>query len=127
MSTGIAITVSVFGFGQVATAEPAESRQNTPYEMCIESANTELIECGVEAGKDTIKAGAITYGATPGTPQIRAAAAELVGGLTLLYNTGECAGEYIARRIECNSEAEERSIRRRARVSRRRRARRNRH
>lgn len=123
--TGGLLIVSNLGFGQVAIAEPTESRQKTSYEMCIEAANTELINCELEASKDAFKSGSITFTATYGIPQVRATAAGAVAGATLLYETAECSGEYIARRIECKSEAEERSARRR--VSRRRRARRNRH
>ncbi|MEM7555323.1 MAG: hypothetical protein AAF378_14705 [Cyanobacteria bacterium P01_A01_bin.84] len=116
----------MFGIAPVAIAEPTESRQKTSYEMCIGSANSEFINCELEAGKNAIKSGGITFTATYGIPQVRATAAGAVAGATLLYETAECSGEYIARRVECKAEEEERSVRRR-RVSRRRRARRNRH
>lgn len=126
MVTGSLLVVSNFGFGQVAIAEPAESRQKSPYERCIGAANSELIKCEAEAAKNAVKSGGITFTATYGIPQVRGTAAGAVAGATLLFESAECGGEYAARRARCNSEAEGRSARRR-RASHRRRARRNRH
>ncbi|NJL10511.1 MAG: hypothetical protein HC908_11010 [Calothrix sp. SM1_7_51] len=113
LAIGLSATISVVSVAASASANPTKQREQTSYEMCVDTANTELINCEIEAAGDAFKNGVITGGATSGSYRKRVIAAALAAGITLAYDTGECIAEYTDNLSECKSD-ERKSARRKS-------------